>query len=292
MSVQTVMLGMASVVLPRHHRARWREEASAVLMEVSGARRWWYTLDTVLKVPLLAREHRRGQADGLPGRWVSAVVGGALLASLLAVTVDVLGMFLLRDPAAIGGDVYVEVPRVVPVLRMDPVGFLIVMGGLFALVVARSFRFAQRRGAALQYADSGAVLITAFVAAGPVVGWPLSIVMNLPMVAVVGNALPGVWLAAICAMALRRRTGPWPLAVVGTIAGLALAGAPSTLPLGQLMPGHQPLALLIGQLSLVVAAPTYLIWSGWAGVRLLLGRRDLLLAGPATRAGVRPDEAG
>jgi hypothetical protein len=292
MRVQTVVLGIASIVLPRRHRARWLEEASAVLMEVSGVRRLWYTLDTVLKVPLLARQHRRGQADGLLGRGISALVGAALLASALAVTADLVAVNLLRPPGAIAPDVYVAVPHVLPVLRIsDPFGYLLVMGGLVALVVARSFGFAQRHGTGLRYADSGAVLITAFVATGPVVAWPLSIALNLPAVALVGSVLPGVWLAAICALALRRRTGPWPLAVLGTIAGLALIGVLGNLPLMRLMPGQQPLALLTGQLSLVVAAPTYLIWSGWAGVRLLLGSRDLLVAQPSSPDSQRPDEA-
>jgi hypothetical protein len=57
------------------------------------------------------------------------------------------------------------------------------------------------------------------------------------------------------------------------------------------MPGHLSLALLIGQVSLMVAAPAYLIWSGWAGARLLLGRRDLLIARPTTLDGLRPGEA-
>jgi hypothetical protein len=279
MSVQTLVLGIASIVLPRRHRARWREEASAVLMGVSGVRRWWYTLDTVVKVPILARQHRREHPDSLPGRAVSAVVGAALLASTVAVLLPV----LTAKPHVIPGS------RVV--LALDALGYLLVMGGLVVLVATRSFRFTQRRGAALRYADSGAVLITVFVGAGPVVAWPLSIVLDLPAVALVGNVLPGVWLAAVCAMALRRRTGPWPLAVVGAIAGLALMGVLGALPLGRAMPGHQPLVLLIGHVSLLVAAPAYLIWSGWAGVRLLLGRRDLLLAGPATPDGLRPDEA-
>jgi hypothetical protein len=278
MSVQTVVLGIASIVLPRRHRARWREEASAVLMGVSGVRRLWYTVDTVLKVPILARHHRRGQADGLPGRGISAVVGAALLASALA----------LLSPFHSG------VPRMLPggaVLAVwEPFAYLLVMGGLFALVAIRSFQFARRRGGGLQYADSGAVLITLFAGTGPVVASPLSIALNLPVVALVGSVLPGVWLAAICAMALRRRTGPWPLAVVGTIAGLALIGVLGSLPLGQVLPGHQPLALLVGQLSSAVAAPTYLIWSGWAGIRLLLGRQDLLMAWPSTPDGMRPDQ--
>ena len=93
-------------------------------------------------------------------------------------------------------------------------------------------------------------------------------------------------------MALRRRTGPWPLAVLGTIAGLAQIGALVALPPLAVMPGHQPAALLIEHWSLLVgAALTYLIWSRWAGVRLLLGRQDLLLARPATSDGLRPDEA-
>jgi hypothetical protein len=270
---------MASVVLPRAHRARWREEASAVLMEVSGLRRLWYTLDTVLKVPVLARQYRRGQADGLPGRWVSAVVGAALLASVLAL----LAPLLTGMPHVLPGSP-------VPVLALsDPLGYLMVMGGLFALVATRSFRSVRRHRGGLQYADSGAVLITVFAGTGPVVAWPLAIALNRPVVALVGNVLPGVWLAVICALALRRRTGPWPLAAVGTIAGLALIGVLGSVPLGQVLPGQQP--LLIGRLSSAVAVPTYLIWSGWAGVRLLRGRQDLLGARPCTADGLQLDEA-
>jgi hypothetical protein len=279
MSVQTVVLGMASIVLPPRHRARWREEAAAVLMEVSGVRRLWYTVDTVLKVPILARQHRRGHADGLPGRGISAVVGAALLASALALIFPVLS----GVPRTLPG---------VPVLAVwEPLAYLLVLGGLAALVAARSFRSVRRPGGGLQYADTGALLITVLVGTGPVVAWLLSIALNLPVVAFVGNVLPGMWLAAICAMALRRRTGPWPLAVVGTIAGLALIGVLGTVPLGQMVPGHEPLALLVGRLSSAVAAPTYLIWSGWAGVRLLLGRQDLLTAWPSAPDGLRPDEA-
>jgi hypothetical protein len=287
-----VVLGIASIVLPRRHRASWREEASAVLMEVSGLRRLWYTVDTVLKVPVLARVHRRGQADGLPGRAISAVAGVAVLVAPLAVATDVLALYLLHEPAVVGIDVYFAVPYMLPMARItNPLGFLLVLTGLLALVTIRSFRFAQRPGGGLQYTDAGAVLITAFVGAGPVLAWPLSIALNLPVLALVGNVLPGVWLAVICAIALRRRTGPWPLAALGTIAGLAMAGVLATLPLGQLMPGHLSLALLIGQVSLMVAAPAYLIWSGWAGARLLLGRRDLLIARPTTLDGLRPGEA-
>jgi hypothetical protein len=280
MSVQTVVLGIASIVLPRRHRARWREEAEAVLMGVSGVRRLWYTLDTVLKVPVLARQHRRGQTNGLPGRGISAVVGAVLIACASALVLPVLS----GVPRVPGGPV--------PVLAVwDPLGYLLVMGGLFALVATRSFSSARRHGGGLRYADSGAVLITVFAGTGPVVAGPLSIALNLPVVALVGNALPGVWLAAICALALRRRTGPWPLAVVGTIAGLALIGVLGNLPLKQMLPGHQPLALLVGQVSSAVAAPTYLIWSGWAGVRLLLGRQDLLRTWRPIAHGLRPEEA-
>jgi hypothetical protein len=279
MSVQTVLLGMASVVLPRPHRARWREEASAVLMGVSGSRRLWYTLDTVVKVPILARQHRRGQPDGLPGRVMSAAVGAALLASAFAVFMPMLTKVRFVLP---GGVVFA---------LWEPLGYLLVMGGLAALVAVRSFRYARRDGGGLGYADSGAVLITAFVATGPLVAGPLSFALDLPVVALVGNVLPGVWLAVICAMALRRRTGPWPLAVVGAVAGLALIGVLGNLPLRQALPGHEPLALQIGHLSSAVALPAYLIWSGWAGARLLLGRQDLLMAWSPTPDGVRPDEA-
>jgi hypothetical protein len=271
MSVQAAVLGLASVVLPPPHRARWREEASAVLMEVSGPRRLWYTLDTVLKVPILARQYRRGQVYDLRGRWLSAVVGAALLASASALVLPLLS----GRPRVLPG---------MPVLALwEPLAYLLVLGGLVALVATRSFRSARRRGGGVRYADAGALFLTVFVAAGPVVVWPLSTALNLPAVALLGNVLPGMWLAAICALALRRRTGPWPLAVLGAIAGLALIGVLGSAPLGQMMPEHQALAYQIGRLSSAVAAPTYLVWSAWAGVRLLFGRQDLLLAWPPPR---------
>jgi hypothetical protein len=275
MSVQTVVLGMASIVLPRRHRARWREEASAVLMGVSGVRRLWYTLDTVLKVPILARQHRRGGPGGVPGRRVSAVVGAALVASALALLVPLLS----GAPRALPGEVVLAL--------WEPLAYLLAMGGLVALVATRSFRAARRRGGGVRYADSGAVLLTVFAGAGPVVVWPLSVGLDLPVVALVGNVLPGAWLAVISALALRRRTGPWPLAVLGTVAGLALMGVLGSAPLAQMMAGQQPLAFTIGHLSTAVAAPAYLVWSGWAGARLLLGRQDLLMAWPPTPDGSR-----
>ncbi|GIJ70870.1 DUF4304 domain-containing protein [Virgisporangium ochraceum] len=55
------MLRLGSVILPPAHRDRRREEAAAVLMDVSGRRRFRYTVDTVVKVPVLAFEHRRRQ---------------------------------------------------------------------------------------------------------------------------------------------------------------------------------------------------------------------------------------
>ncbi|MCW6003617.1 hypothetical protein K1W54_03340 [Micromonospora sp. CPCC 205371] len=275
MTVHSMVLGIASIVLPQRHRARWREEASAVLMEVAGVRRVWYLLDTVLKVPILARQHRRGQTSDLPGaklsavdRAVSALVGAALLAGVLALLAPVLA-----------GAPRIPPVEPLPVLAVsDPLAYPLVMGGLFALVAARSFRSARRHGGGLRYADSGAVLITVFAGAGPLVAGPLAIALGLPAMALVASVLPGAWLAAICAMALRSRTGPWPLAMVGAIAGLALIGVLGSAPLGQVTPGQQPLAVLVGGLSTAVAVPAYIIWSGWSGVRLLLGRLDLLTA--------------
>jgi hypothetical protein len=254
-------------------------------MEVTGVRRLWYTVDTVLKVPLLAWQHGRQPQGSRPGRWIAATVGVALLASPLLVAVDLLALRLRGEPAVTGVDVAVTVPHMTPVIGIaEPSAYLLVMGGLIALVIARSFRVAERRGDGLRYADSGAVLITVFVGAGPIVAWLLAIAWDLPAVALVGSVLPGLWLAAICAMALRRRSGPWPLAAVGVVAGLALMGVLGNLPLMHVMPGQEPLALLAGRVSMAVAVPAYLLWSGWAGVRLLLGRRDLLVAGPAPDA--------
>jgi hypothetical protein len=292
MSAQTVVLAMASIVLPPRQRARWREEASAVLMEVSGARRWWYTVDTVVKVPVLAWHYRRGRADRLPvaGRRIAAVVGAALLASALMMAADLLALPPLRASGVIGFDLYVETSRALPVLSLlDPSVRLLMLGGLFALVAARSFRMAQRPGGGLQYADSGALLVTALVIAGTVGAWPLSIELDAPAVAVAGSALPGAWLVVTCASALRRRTGPRPLALAGIVAGVTLTAVLVALPLRLLLPGSPALPVLVGHLSLL-AVPAYLVWSGWTGVRLLLGRPDLLVARPAGPAGARPGE--
>jgi hypothetical protein len=214
---------------------------------------------------------------------MSAVVGAALLASALVVAAPLVPVLTLHWPSltADSVDYYVPPPGTRVVLALNPLQYLLAMGGLVALVATRSFRSAQRPGGGLQYAHSVALLITMFAGTGPVVTWLASIALNLPVVALIGSVLPGAWLAAVCAMALRRRTGPWPLAVVGTVAGLALIGALGTLPLTQVL-GHQTLALLVGHVSMLVAAPTYLIWSGWAGVRLLRGRQDLLMAQRST----------
>jgi hypothetical protein len=190
------------------------------------------------------------------------VVGAALLASAVALVAPLLS----GTPRVPSGPI--------PVLAvMDPRAYLLALGGL----------------GGLRYADSVAVLITVFAGTGPVVALPLSIAFNLPVVALVGSVLPGLWLAAICVIALRRRTGPWPLAAIGTVAGLALMGVLSSMPLGEMMPWQHP--LLIARLSSAVAVPTYLIWSVWAGVRLVLGRPELLSAEPPTPDGLRPGEA-
>lgn len=280
MRVETMLLAVASHVLPRRHRARWREEAAAVLVEVSGARRFRYTVDTVLKVPLLAWRHRRNEeVVSVPARVMSAVVGAALLASAIVVVAPILSGML-------------RLPRGALVLGVgDPIGYLLLFGGLSALVAARSFRSARRYGGGLRYADSGAVLITVFVGIGPVIASPLSTGLDLPVVALAGHLLPGAWLATISALALRRRMGPWPLAFVGTVAGLALIGVLGVVPLTQPQGGQEQLELLVGRLSLLVAAPTYLVWSCWAGLRLLLGRQDLLLSWPVVPDGPRPGDA-
>jgi hypothetical protein len=280
MRVETGLLAVAAYVLPRRHRARWREEAAAVLVEVSGARRFRYTVDTVVKVPLVAWQHRRSEdVVSVPARVMSAVVGAALLAGAVVVFAPILSGVLRLPPGGL-------------VLGVgDPMGYLLLFGGLSALVAARSFRSARRYGGGLRYADSGAVLITVFVGIGPVIARPLSTGLDLPVVALVGHLLPGAWLAAISVSALRRRMGPWPLAVVGTVAGLALIGVLGVVPLTQPLSGQEQLELLVGRLSLLVAAPTYLVWSCWAGLRLLLGRQDLLLAWPAVPDSPRPGDA-
>lgn len=244
-----VVLAAASVVLPRSHRARWREEATAVLLATSGTRRLRYALDTVVKSPVLAWHHRR--ADPLPP--------------------------VRRRPAALAGAGLISTPvLIVAALSLAPVIgedaaellFLAAPCGMMPLVAVRSFRGAAHRGGtAPRYLAAAALAV--FAGTGPVAAGALSVAVGVPGIALAGSFVPGVWLVAVCGTALVARLGPAALAVLGMIAGTALTGVL----LGLQLAAQAPPALSV--LSFLVLVPTYLSWSLWSGARLLRGRGDL-----------------
>ncbi|SCL20390.1 hypothetical protein GA0070616_1966 [Micromonospora nigra] len=243
----TAVLAVASIALPRPHRARWREEALAVLLAVRGLRRWRYGLDTVLKVPLLAWQHRHPGA----ARWAAVMAG----VGLLGTPVVLLGALTLA-----------------PLIGEDTAEFLFLVApcGMLLAVVARTWKWAALRGGG-PVRHGVAVLLTAFAGTGPVASGALSVVLDVPLVALLGSVVPGGWLIATNGAALRRRQGPMLLAALGVTAGAALVGVLLAAQLPAVAPGARWFAAATGVLSLVVLVPSYLTWTTWAGTRLLVG---------------------
>lgn len=250
----SLLLAGASVMLPAPHRARWREEALAVLLEARGLRRWHFALDTVLKAPILAWHHRR--AD--PRRAARPPASGWAGAALFGVPVLMIGALALPPVVGEGAAEFL---------------FLIAPCGMLPAVTARSFHDAARRGGgALRYA--GAALLSSFAGSGPVAAGALAVATGAPALALAGAAVPGVWLICVNGAALARRQGPAPLTVLGVCAGVGLVGVLSGLQLSLLAPG--PVGASLSMLSLALLAPTYPAWSVWSGIRLLRGDRELL----------------
>lgn len=249
--VLAALLAVASVALPQPHRARWREEALAVLLAVRGRRRWYYALDTVLKVPLLAWQHRRAEPLGEPARWLTTLAG----AGLLSTPVLIVGALAFT-----------------PVIGEDAAEFLFLLApcGMLPAVAARAWRWvAHRGGGPVRHAL--AVLLTLFAGTGPVAAGALSVALGVPTVALVGSVVPGLWLVVTNGADLRRGRVPAALGGLGATAGVALAGVLLGLQLGLVHPGLSWLALAIGALSFLTLVPSYLAWSVWTGVRLLRG---------------------
>jgi hypothetical protein len=247
-------LRISSALLPRQHRERWREESLAVLLAVDGARRWRYALDTIIKAPVLAGQHRRTGPDTGPGAWVAAVAA----AGLLSIPVLLLAG-LVRTPW-LGEDA-------------GEFLFLVAACGMLPTVAVHSWRSARRRGGGpVRYAV--ALLVTVFAGTGPIAAGALSVATGTPAVAFVGSLLPGAWLAVACGSALHDRRGPVALAVLGGIAGVALTGVLFGLQLWMHAPGAAGAAISL--LGVLVLVPTYLAWSTWTAMRILLGERDVL----------------
>ena len=258
MRTVTAVLAVASLILPPAHRARWREEAAALLSEVYGARRWRYTLDTVLKAPVLAWCHRVAEPPAPePGRAVAALTGAALIvAPLLAVAALVLA----------------------PVLGEDAAEFLFLISpcGLLGFIAVRTFRRARHHGGGPgRY--TAAALVSVFAGTGPVASGALSVALDAPAVAIAGAVVPGAWLATVSVTALARQHRPHALSLLGLAAGAGLVGVLAGVQLVSHVPAARTAASLATALSTVLLIPSYLAWSMWTGVRLLRGRARQLV---------------
>ena len=237
MRALTTILALASLMLPRSHRARWREEALAVLVAVHGSRRWWFLADTVVKVPLLAWEYRRPAPGSLRSKLAGALLVGMSTLGVAAVPL-----------APVVGEATAEFL------------FLLTPCGMVGVVALHSFR----RGGVLR-----PLVVTLFAGTWPITGGLLSVAADLPLIAVVSAAVPGAWLATVSAVALARRSGPAPLAVLGLASGAGLFGVLTGVQLVTHVAAVRGPASLLTALSLVLLVPAYLGWSWWTGIRLL-----------------------
>ncbi len=248
------VLALAAFTLPPAHRARWREESLAVLMAVHGVRRWWFTVDTVIKVPLLAGQFREPVPP--PGRWLSIISGGALIGT------SVLAAGALMLPSAIGEDAAEFL-------------FLLAPCGLLGVVAVRATWTARSYGGGL-LSYLTAATITVFAGTGPVAAGALSVATGRPVIAILGAFLPGLWLLTVSGAALARRSCPPAQALSGIIAGTGLLGVLVGLQLVTHVPSVRGPASALTALSLALFAPAWTVWSTWTGLRLIRTRQRLV----------------
>ncbi|WP_203899293.1 hypothetical protein [Virgisporangium aliadipatigenens] len=190
-------------LVPAERRERWREETLADLLQTHGRRRWWFTLDALLKAPLL-----RG-----PIVLHAPEVGAAFEAACLMVLAVLLPASVLVLPALAGEGVSGTA------LVMTP--FLLVPS------VVRHHAQALRTGGRARRA---AIAIVAFCGFGPLIGalvsWGTQYVEPLrdigPAVGLVAFAGPGMWLVYTCVTAMARATRPFVLAGAGASAGASM----------------------------------------------------------------------
>lgn len=260
------VLAVASALLPPGDRARWREEALAVLLDVPTPLRYRYAVDTLVKLPLLAWQQRLGArpAHTPLSRPVSAFAG----AGLIGVMVTMVAALCLA-----------------PLIGEDAAEFLFLLApfGMLPAVAARSFHRALRHGGGARR-HLLAALVTLFAGTGPVAAGVLATGVgaagadgpSVVAVALVAGLAPGLWLLHTGVEALTRGRGPAALGALAAAAGTGLVGVPVGLHLGVLAPDLRWLSLLISALSLLALVPSFAAWSVWAGLRLLTGRSDPL----------------
>lgn len=247
MRLIALVLRIASLVLPSPYRVRWREEALAVLAEVHGWRRWRYALDTAVKVPLVARECRVDLAA--PPRWQLDVAGFALLAAPALVFA---GMMLLRDEY--GGT--------------DRLAYLLPAFGVVPAVAIRSAHLAAGTAGYCR-----AVALTVLAVTAPTAALFLD---DFMLAYAVAMAVPNAWLVTVGLTALARRIGPADQATLGVITGLIYPFGLLGLLSSRLIIFGFFLLVILFNIGLVT------IWSVLAGLRLVVGRPDLVLRNPPT----------
>ncbi|MGK5522130.1 hypothetical protein ACSNN9_22620 [Micromonospora sp. URMC 107] len=259
-------LAAAAVLLPRGGRARWREEALAVLLDAPPPLRYRYAVDTLVKLPVLAWQQRLAARPADPPlSWpVSACAG----AGLLAVPVVMVAALALT-----------------PVLGEETAEFLFLVSpcGMLPAVAASCFHRARRRGGGARH-HLLAALVALFAGTGPMAAGALGVGIGAAgagdqlagTVALVAGLAPGGWLLHHGVGALLRGHGPTALGALGAAAGTGLLGVPVGLHLGMAAPGLGWLSLLVSVLALLVLVPSFVGWSVWAGVRLLAGRSEPL----------------
>lgn len=256
------LLAIGSGLLPAHHRARWREESLALLLDVQGRRRWWYTADILLKLPVLAWHSHRGPGAGRPP--AGAVLAGVgLLLSALAV------VGALALPTVLGEDA---------------------AEGLFVLAPFALAPFITReaiRSRCGPLATAGLIVFAAFgplTALGVLAAGRLAPAGLQPVVIIIGYcaiAGPAGWLATTSWLALRRRERPVLMHVCGLVAGGAFGIGIVALIWQMLSQGSPPVLVpALMMLSLLTFLATFPMWTVWAGIRLImLPERPLAVRG-------------
>lgn len=250
MSLVGLLLRVASLVLPGPYRARWYEEALALLAEVpAGGRRWRYAFDTALKVPLMARELRYDVAPP-PPRWQLEVAGLALVGGPALV----IGAIVLVNSLGYRGELLI----------------LLAPLGMVPLVAVRAAQSAAGNGG-----FGRAVAVTVLAATGPVSALFIDDVLAF----FVAGAVAFAWLAVVSVSALVFGVGPSGEAQLGAVTGLLWpVGLVGSLATGSPVLGY---AFFAYYLAVVLFA----IWAVLAAVRLLSGRADLVTSRPAGPAG-------
>jgi hypothetical protein len=267
--VVDAVLALAARTLPAQHRPRWREEALGVLLAVRGPQRWWWTLDTVAKVPVLAWQYRRGRPRSGSVPWsVSLTIGGLTGMALILIGAATLTLVVDDDAAY----------RVL----------VVSLCGLLPLVTVRTWRWARRHATPAHYAI--AALLIPFAGTGP-----FALYGYLTFTALIDASwllvpftlqlafVPPLWLAAHGIVTLVRGSQPAVLGVLAMLAGIGHIGLYAGAHLeGAATLGMTAVPVEVGvtvkTLSLAVFLASGVIWSVWSAARLYGGHHDLVTA--------------